>query len=119
MVRNVSPQEAKQLLDAGKIGEVWDTRKLGEWRTARLPSARSMPHSEVIVNIEGCGCFVQIKTPRDTPILVYGDERTVAVLERNKFTKVYFLVGGLEAWRKAGLTYLIPIVRSWKDIRDA
>lgn len=118
MSGEVSPQEAEDLIKKLEVLEIWDVRILIDWFENHLESARSMPFDEVIVNLEGCGCFTQIKTPRDTPILVYGDDRIVQVLERNGFTRIYLLVGGLDAWRQEGLPYLAPYAREYRIVMN-
>ena len=117
-MRFVSPKEAHVLVEAENVVEVWDTRTLGEWKLSHIAGAKSMPHSEVVVNVKGCKCFTPITLPKGTPILVYGNNETASVLERSGFTQIYVLKGGLEAWRRAGLPYVISDVRSWRDIHD-
>jgi len=119
----LSPDEAYALINRLQRLEVWDTRPRTRWTESHVAGSRCMPHEELVPNLEGCGCFTKISTPRDTPILVYGVEESAAVLERNGFTEVYVLKGGLAEWRAAGLPYLVPyavgyVTRSDKVLFD-
>jgi rhodanese-related sulfurtransferase len=117
-MRELSPEDAAALINRVQRLEVWDTRTRTRWTESHIAGSRCVPLEELVPNLEGCGCFAKVSTPRDTPILVYGEPEAAEVLERNGFSEVYVLAGGLAAWRGAGLPYSVPYATGYVTRTD-
>ncbi|MFN4090438.1 MAG: rhodanese family protein [Alphaproteobacteria bacterium] len=95
-MKAVTPAETRALLDRGAA--LVDIREPGEHARERIPGARSIPLSRF-----------DAATLPDAAILVFhcrSDARTrahAAEFEAAAQREAYFLAGGLDAWKKAGL----------------
>ena len=99
-VLNASPGEFNtQAQVPGAV--VVDVRTLGEWNRGRLPNAHR-------VGMEQLETMVSAQAPdKNAPILVYCQTGTrsafaSAILKRMGYAKVVNLLGGIEAWSRAG-----------------
>lgn len=61
MVKNIRPQEAKQLLEQGVL--FVDVREVEEFDEARIPGAKLIPGSEFAERFR--------EIPKDGPVVVY------------------------------------------------
>lgn len=102
-VANVTPEEARRLLEAAKPGEitVLDVRQEPEYAEFRLPGATLAPLPELAERLDGID--------RDKPVLAYcrsGRRSAVAAdfLVGKGFSRVMNLLGGALAWQGAGAT---------------
>jgi hydroxyacylglutathione hydrolase len=95
-----TPQVDVQRLASDKGRVILDVRRQSEWDEAHIPHAR---HTYL-------GDLVELTRdlPRDTPIAVHcqgGTRSAIAasVLQREGFTNVENMAGGIEEWEKKGL----------------
>jgi len=101
-VRDVAPQEAKQLIDAGAL--VVDVREDFEWAHGHLPGSRHLPAGRLAAELDSL--------PRDRELILIcasgsRSSHLCAALERHGFANLYNLSGGIYAWMRSGL----PVVR--------
>jgi rhodanese-related sulfurtransferase len=94
----ITPQELKQLLDAGSGPVLVDVRQDWETKLCRLPNAVHIPIEEIELRVEELD-------PNDE-IVVYCHQgvRSAAVAEFLRglgFTNVRNLMGGLDYWARA------------------
>jgi rhodanese-related sulfurtransferase len=96
---NISPENAKEMIDSGNEIIVLDIRTPAEYQSGHIIGALLYPLQEL-----------EEKTPdldKSTDIIVYcgtgaRSENASKILLDNGFSRVYDLVGGLDAWKKAG-----------------
>ncbi|RLF27148.1 MAG: hypothetical protein DRN05_06040, partial [Thermoplasmata archaeon] len=105
----VSVVEAKSLLDLGHVF-LLDVRDPGLYHRGHIVGAVSFPVSEV-----GCDSCLQktLMQHRNDTLLVYGDDDSISrricdVFVKKGFDRVYYLVGGFDAWRNRGLPVSVP-----------
>ena len=103
IARNVSPDEAFQLVEQRKEVFLLDVRTLGEYRQARLEGARLIPIDQLVKRIS--------ELPVDRPILVYcavgsRSAQVVNYLARRGYPELYNLYGGIYSWAQRGLPVL-------------
>ena len=103
VARNVSPDEAFQLVEQRKEVFLLDVRTLGEYRQARLEGARLIPIDQLVKRIS--------ELPVDRPILVYcavgsRSAQVVNYLARRGYPELYNLYGGIYSWAQRGLPVL-------------
>jgi hydroxyacylglutathione hydrolase len=94
-VKTVGPEEV-----ARRNLSVLDVRGAAEYREGHIPGAVNIPMGYVLEHIADI--------PRDEPLAVHceGGTRSQAVislLQKHGFTNLMNMVGGVEAWEKAGL----------------
>jgi rhodanese-related sulfurtransferase len=100
-VLTVDPASARMLLERGGVAPI-DLRPEAEFRTGRLPGARSWPLATLDAHLGDL--------PRSGVIILYGDGPIERVLRAYHLIRprasgdVYVLEGGLEGWRRAGYT---------------
>jgi adenylyltransferase/sulfurtransferase len=96
-VADITPQELKARLDAGRPPVLLDVREDWETRLCRLPDAVHIPIEELELRID--------ELDPDNEIVVYCHQgvRSAAVarwLEGRGFRRVRNLAGGLDAWAR-------------------
>ncbi len=99
MCRNVSPFEAKKLINQGDV-IILDVRTPQEYNTGYIPGAKLVP-LQYLPYIAG-------QLNKNQKILVYcrsGSRSMQACIYLSKlgFTNVYNMQGGIIAWKNAGL----------------
>lgn len=98
---NVSPQEAATLL-SGKQAVIVDVREDDEWNKQHIPGAIHIPLGRLSERASELGQY------KNAPIITQcqkggRSQQALDVLKSLKFSKVYNLEGGLDAWNEAGL----------------
>lgn len=96
--RNLSPSEARALIDAGEVFLV-DVREPAEWSSGWLPTAQRIPYSQFSQRLG--------EIPRDRDILVYcaggvRSRRALLQLARAGYSRLGNLDGGIFAWKASG-----------------
>jgi hydroxyacylglutathione hydrolase len=102
-IPQATPSDVARLLDSGAVSVV-DVRGRAEWEAGHLPGVPNVPVGYLAARVA--------ELPSDRPVVVQcqsGARSMIAasVLRANGVRNVANLVGGIEAWRAAGL----PIVR--------
>lgn len=97
-VKNVSPEEAYNLIKENKNVVIIDVRTKEEFSSGHMPGAKSIPVHEVPSRIK------ELKKLKDTPVLVYcasGGRSPSAInhLLKNNFSNIYHLKKGISAWK--------------------
>lgn len=99
MVRTITPQEARDLIDREEV-EVVDVREPNEWSGGHLPASRLVPLGKLRESPKQA-------LPRDGIIFVCAagvrSETAARLAVQNGLTHVYNLRGGTRNWVKAGL----------------
>jgi rhodanese-related sulfurtransferase len=103
VAKNVSPNEAYQLVEQREGLFLLDVRTFGEYRQARLEGSRLIPIDQLVKRIS--------ELPTDKPILVYcavgsRSAQVVNYLARQGYPEVYNLYGGIYSWAQQGLPVL-------------
>lgn len=98
----VSPQQASTLL-AEKKAVIVDVREEDEWNQQHIPGAIHIPLGQLL------GRLTELEQYKNTPVITQcqkggRSQQAFNVLKSLKFSKVYNLEGGLDAWNEAGLT---------------
>lgn len=103
VARNLSPQEASDMI--GQRGDLFllDVRTPGEYRQARLQGAHLIPIDQFVKRLA--------EVPSERPVLVYcavgsRSAQVVNYLARQGYPEIYNLYGGLFAWAQQGLPVL-------------
>ena len=96
MVREINAKALKDLIDSGKVKEIYDVRTPKERDIAVLPGSKLLDDS-VMAQIE--------QLPKDTPLAFHchhgGRSRAAAEhFVKQGFSTVYNLAGGIDAWSK-------------------
>lgn len=97
-VKNISAQEAYQLINENKNLVILDVRTKGEFESGHIPKAKNIPVQQLSARINELNKF------KDTPILVHcasggRSPSAVKALINNEFTKIYHLNRGLNSWK--------------------
>ena len=103
IAKNLSPNEAYQLLAERPDVFLLDVRTPGEYREVRLEGAKLIPIDQLLRRMQ--------EVPKNRPILVYcavgsRSSQVVGYMARTGFPEVYNLYGGIYAWGKNGLPVL-------------
>jgi rhodanese-related sulfurtransferase len=99
-VDNITPEKAKQLMDAGEKIVFVDLRPAKEYRQKRLPGARSIPLAEV------ANRFNEI--PKSGRVILYCDCKPYDVADRAVFLEyrgyrnIFIMPEGYSGWVKRG-----------------
>lgn len=98
---SVSPQDAATLFSEKKAIIV-DVREDDEWKQQHIPGAIHIPLGQLL------GRLTELEQYKNTPIITQcqkggRSQQALTVLKSLKFSKVYNLEGGLDAWNNAGL----------------
>lgn len=94
----VSVQEAKEKIDAG--AQIIDVRTPGEYAGGHVPGAINIPHMSILNQKD------KLATDRPLVFICQVGSRSALAAEfaaAGKFTDLYNVEGGTEAWIKAGL----------------
>lgn len=97
-VKNVSADEAHELLKSDRSVVVIDVRTRQEYKSGHINGAKSIPVNEISSRIG------ELEKYKDTPVLIHcasGGRSPAAVraLLKNNFTKVYHMRSGLLGWK--------------------
>ncbi len=96
-MRNLSPQELKSLLDQGQA-RLLDVRQAEELEIARIEGALHIPLNELPTRLGELDPAQAIVAMCHHGVR---SEMAARVLERNGFTQVAHLSGGIDAWSQA------------------
>ena len=101
--RNLSPQEAFNLVEQRSNLYLLDVRTLGEFQQIRLEGAQLIPIDQFVKRLA--------EVPKDRPILVYcavgsRSAQVANYLARQGYTEIYNLYGGIYSWHQAGYPVL-------------
>ncbi len=96
---DVTASEAKALIESNPETVILDVRSYMEYREEHIPGAYNIPLYQLEHRI--------VELNKEDEILVYCvigiiSEDASEVLVKNNFTKVYNMVGGIRAWKRAG-----------------
>lgn len=97
-VKNVSADEAYNLINENKNMVILDVRTKGEFESGHIPKAKNIPVQQLAARIN------ELTKYKDTPILVHcasggRSPSAVKALLKNEFTQVYHLNRGLLSWK--------------------
>jgi rhodanese-related sulfurtransferase len=98
---SVSPQQASTLL-AEKQAVMIDVREDDEWNQQHIPGAIHIPLGQLLSRL------TELEQYKNTPIITQcqkggRSQQALTALKSLKFSKVYNLEGGLDAWNEVGL----------------
>ena len=108
-VREVSPEEVKQRLDAGGGVLILDVREADEWSAGHLPGARHLPRGFLESRVEG------LAPDRDAELVLYcaaGNRSALAArtLAEMGYRRVSSMAGGYGRWHDHGFPTVKPQV---------
>ena len=96
----ISTSQAIHIVNKGK-GSFVDIREVVEFNKEHISNSINIPVSKLAENI------AKLNNPADPIILIHGGSQQAHVavkqLQKNNFTDIYVLKGGLNAWRDAKL----------------
>lgn len=97
-IKNVTTEEAHELIDSMKNLVIFDVRTQSEYNDGHIKGAISVPDSELDLNID------QIMKFRDNPVLVYcrtgrRSKDAIDILSKYGFKNVYHMYQGIAAWK--------------------
>lgn len=100
-LKKIDPQSAVQLMNR-RHAMLIDVRDATEVLTGKIAQAKHIP----LADLEGR--VSELSKQKEKPVIVYCQSgvrsaAACAVLQKNGFTEVYSLEGGLLAWEKAAL----------------
>ncbi len=103
VARNLSPQEAFNLVEQRSDLYLLDVRTPGEFQQARLEGAQLIPIDQFVKRLA--------EVPKDRPILVYcavgsRSAQVVSYLARQGYPEVYNMYGGIYSWSQNGYPVL-------------
>jgi rhodanese-related sulfurtransferase len=103
VARNLSPQEAFNLVEQRSDLYLLDVRTPGEFQQTRLEGAHLIPIDQFVKRLS--------EVPKDRPILVYcavgsRSAQVVNYLARQGYTEIYNLYGGIYSWQQTGYPVL-------------
>ena len=103
MVTSISPQRARELIDANQLDLV-DVREDAEWSKGHVPGARHVPLGTLRSNLKG-------SLPRDGVIFVCAagvrSQTAARLAEQVGLTTLYSVIGGVGSWLRAGLPLVV------------
>ena len=96
-VKNVTANEANQLINENKEVLILDVRTKGEYAGGHISGAKLIPSSELSSRIS------ELEKYANKPILVYcasggRSPGAVQTLIKNNFTEIYHLSRGISSW---------------------
>ncbi|PKO89094.1 MAG: rhodanese-like domain-containing protein [Betaproteobacteria bacterium HGW-Betaproteobacteria-12] len=96
----LNPVEATQLINR-EDAYILDVREVDEFAGGHLPEARNIPASKLTDRIK------ELEKYKDKPVLVccaagMRSNKACAELQKNGFSKIHSLAGGVDAWLAAG-----------------
>lgn len=103
-ITEVSPDEVKSGLQAGKIQHIVDVRERDEVMDGYIPGAHLIPRGFLELNVEE-----DVTMERGEPIVLYcagGNRSALAArdLIAMGYTNVSSMIGGIKGWKDAGLS---------------
>ncbi len=110
-IKEITPGQLKQMLDAGEDLTIVDIRERDEWVQGHIPDALFIPRGYLELQIE------QYQPDRSKPIVVYcaGGVRSALAARNLKemgYENVISLLGGFNGWKNASLPFVVPKVLS-------
>ena len=99
------PGELADQIDCGRVRQVVDVRRSGEWDEGHLPRAQHRPLDRLATSLQGLDPILP------TAIYCAGGYRSsigASILQKLGFRDVRNLVGGYTAWHDAGLATETP-----------
>lgn len=103
MPKIFSPQKLQLLLESDEEYALIDVRERNEYERGQIFGATQVPRRSLEAR------FPVIVPARSTKVVLYDDDDdgtrsalAAGTLEKNGYTDVYYLEGGLTAWKKAG-----------------
>ena len=99
VARNLSPQEAFNLVEKRSDLYLLDVRTPGEFQQVRLEGAHLIPIDQFVKRLA--------EVPKERPILVYcavgsRSAQVINYLARQGYTEIYNLYGGIYSWQQTG-----------------
>ena len=96
---NVTVDQARKLISSNTSLVILDVRTPSEYESGHIKGAKNIPVDELETRI--------VELDRDIETLVYcrlgvRSTRAMRILNYHNFTKVYNMLGGIEAWKQAG-----------------
>jgi len=96
---NVTVEQARKLISSNISLVILDVRTPSEYESGHIKGAKNIPVDELETRI--------VELNRDIETLVYcrlgmRSTRAMHILNYHNFTKVYNMLGGIEAWKQAG-----------------
>jgi rhodanese-related sulfurtransferase len=97
-VKNISAEEAYQLIKSNKNTIVVDVRTSGEFKSGHIPGAKSIPVGAINSRIG------ELEKYKSEPVLVHcasggRSPAAVRVLIKNNFSNIYHMNRGLTGWK--------------------
>src|SRR6187455_3060900 len=104
-VREISPAEAQELIDAGAA--LIDTREIHEWKAGHLAGATLIPPIEVADRIG------QVVPDKSKPVVVYcaagaRSMRAAILMAQLGYQDVSSMAGGISRWKAEGRPWELP-----------
>jgi len=104
-VREITPEEAQQLIDAGAA--LLDTREQHEWNAGHLAGATLVPPADVAARVE------QVVSDKTKPVVIYcaagaRSMRAAFVLASLGYQDVNSVAGGIGRWKAEGRPWELP-----------
>jgi rhodanese-related sulfurtransferase len=96
-MKNMLPAELKSELAAGRRIQLVDVRETWEFRTAHIDGSTLIPMGEIHARIS------ELDPASDTVVICHHGGRSMQVaafLERQGFSSVHNLTGGVDAWAR-------------------
>ncbi|HEX5000206.1 MAG TPA: rhodanese-like domain-containing protein [Terriglobia bacterium] len=99
-VEQISVEELQHRIESGLIDATLDVRKAPEWNSGHIPNATHAPLGHLVDSLGGI--------PRDARVATvcaggFRSSIATSILERNGFTRISNVVGGMTAWHNAKL----------------
>ena len=93
----VSPQQAKELLQSGRPFLLLDVRRPKEWQAAHIEGAKLIPLDQLAAGL------AELSPWREAPVVVHchhgvRSRQATAWLRQAGFMNVYSMAGGIDAW---------------------
>jgi len=97
-IKNITAEEAHQLIKTKKDVIVIDVRTKGEFKSGHIPGSKSIPVGEIASRIN------EIEKYKDTPIIVHcasggRSPAAVRVLLKHNFSNIHHMNRGLSGWK--------------------
>ena len=104
MVVNVTPHQARQMIEDGQV-EVVDVRAVAEWERGHVPGARLISLDDLRTN--------PARLPREGVLFVCAggvrSQTAARVAVQHGIKRMYSMTGGTLSWIKAGLPLAFPL----------
>src|SRR3954469_15276026 len=105
LVREITPEEAQQLIDAGAA--LLDTREQHEWNAGHLAGATLVPPADVAARVE------QVVPDKSKPVVIYcaagaRSMRAAFVLASLGYENINSVAGGIGRWKAENRPWELP-----------